>query len=90
MQGLPSPDDMIAHFERTTVADVNRVLRTYLDEHAVVAYAVPKNSGASPPAAREWTRKTSDSAEHARTVAGMGAARARIFTCPQKPWRRRT
>ena len=46
VQGLRSPDDMIAHFERTTVADVNRVLRTYLNDSTVVtAYAVPKNSG---------------------------------------------
>jgi len=47
VQGLNSPDDMIARFDRVGVADVNRVLRTYLDgKHAVVAYAVPKNSGA--------------------------------------------
>jgi zinc protease len=47
VQGLHSPDDMIAEFDRVGVADVNRVLRTYLDNsRAVVAYAVPKNSGA--------------------------------------------
>lgn len=47
VQGLNSPDDMIAEFENVTVADVNRVLRSYLDEkRVVVAYAVPKNSGA--------------------------------------------
>ncbi len=50
VQGLRSPDDMIAQYERVTVADVNRVLRTYLDDkRAVVAYAVPKNSGATAP-----------------------------------------
>ncbi len=48
VQGLSSPDDMIAHFERVSVDDVNRVLRTYLDNNrAVVAYAVPKNAGAA-------------------------------------------
>jgi zinc protease len=48
VQGLSSPDDMIARFERVSVADVNRVLRGYLDnKRAVVAYAVPKNSGAT-------------------------------------------
>ncbi|HYL28106.1 MAG TPA: pitrilysin family protein [Candidatus Nitrosotalea sp.] len=46
VQGLDSPDAMIAQFERVTPADVDRVLRTYLDNrHVVVAYAVPKNSG---------------------------------------------
>jgi zinc protease len=46
VQGLQSPDDMIAAFRRVTVADVNRVLREELvDAHSVAAYAVPKNSG---------------------------------------------
>ncbi len=48
VQGLQSPDDMVAQFNGVTVADVNRVLRTYLDnDRVVVAYAVPKNSGAT-------------------------------------------
>ncbi len=48
VQGLSSPDDMIARFEKVTTADVNRVLRTYVDNNrAVVAYAVPKNAGAA-------------------------------------------
>ncbi len=47
VQGLSSPDAMKAAFERVTTADVNRVLRTYLDnDHVVAAYAVPKNTGA--------------------------------------------
>lgn len=48
VQGLSSPDDMIAQFDRVSVADVDRVLRTYLDNsRAVIAYAVPKNAGAA-------------------------------------------
>jgi zinc protease len=48
VQGLSSPDDMIAQYQRVTADDVNRVLRTYLDNRrAVVAYAVPKNTGAT-------------------------------------------
>ena len=48
VQGLSSPDDAIAQFERVTVADVNRVLRTYLDDdHVVTAYVVPKSAGAA-------------------------------------------
>jgi zinc protease len=48
VQRLTSPNDMIAQFNRVTVADVNRVLRRYLDnDRAVVAYAVPKNTGAA-------------------------------------------
>ena len=48
VQHLTSPNAMIAQFNRVTVADVNRVLRQYLDnDRAVVAYAVPKNTGAA-------------------------------------------
>ncbi|HKE35895.1 MAG TPA: pitrilysin family protein, partial [Candidatus Baltobacteraceae bacterium] len=47
VQGLSSPEDMIAHFKAVTTADVNRVLRTYMNASTIVAaYAVPKNSGA--------------------------------------------
>src|SRR5262249_13293669 len=46
IQGISSPDAMIARFEGVTVADVNRVLRRYLDDRRVVAaYAVSKNNG---------------------------------------------
>ncbi|HEV3090823.1 MAG TPA: pitrilysin family protein [Candidatus Cybelea sp.] len=46
VQGLSSPDDMIAQFSRVSAADVDRVLRTYLDDRNVVAaYAVPQNNG---------------------------------------------
>ncbi len=48
VQGLASPDDMATAFNAVTTADVNRVLRTYLDNtNAVAAYAVPKNAGAA-------------------------------------------
>lgn len=47
IQGLSSPDAMIARYENATVADVDRVLRRYLDDRrVVVAYAVSKNNGA--------------------------------------------
>lgn len=47
IQGLSSPDAMIGHYENVTVADVDRVLRRYLDDRRVVAaYAVSKNNGA--------------------------------------------
>jgi zinc protease len=50
VQGLHSPDDMIAQFQKVTPADVDRVLRTYLDNTRVVAaYAVPRNAGAARP-----------------------------------------
>lgn len=55
-RGERSPDDLLAAMKRVTPADVNRVLRTYVDpSNAIVAYAVPKNlgkvtSGASGPA----------------------------------------
>lgn len=55
-RGETSPDELISAMKRVTVADVNRVLRTYIDpDKAIVAYAVPKNlgkvtSGASSPA----------------------------------------
>jgi zinc protease len=48
VQGLASPDDMIAQYGRVTAADVDRVLRRYVDNRrAVVAYAVPQNTGAT-------------------------------------------
>ncbi len=48
VQGLRSPDDMIAHFNAVTASDVNRVLREYVnDATTVAAYAVPKNAGAA-------------------------------------------
>jgi zinc protease len=47
VQDLSSPEAIESAFARVTTADVNRVLRSYVDNnHAVAAYAVPKNSGA--------------------------------------------
>ncbi|MGA8839306.1 MAG: pitrilysin family protein [Candidatus Aquilonibacter sp.] len=47
VQRLSSPDAMENAFANVTTADVNRVLRAYVDNDRVVAaYAVPKNSGA--------------------------------------------
>ncbi|MGA9851816.1 MAG: pitrilysin family protein [Gammaproteobacteria bacterium] len=45
-QGLESPDDMIAAFDKVTVADVDRVAREYLDQdHAFTAILTPESSG---------------------------------------------
>ena len=47
VQRLSSPEAMENAFANVTTADVNRVLRAYIDNNRVVAaYAVPKNSGA--------------------------------------------
>ncbi len=41
-----SPDEAIAAIQQVSVADVNRVLRRYLDpRHAITVYATPSNSG---------------------------------------------
>ena len=46
VQGLSSPDDMIAAYKRVTAADVDRLFRSNLGStQTVVAYAVPKNLG---------------------------------------------
>ncbi len=46
VQHLSSPDDMVQAYEHVTTADVNRVLRKYVNNSNVVAaYAVPKNNG---------------------------------------------
>lgn len=46
VQGLDSPNDMIAAFNQVTVADVDRVAREYLDqEHAFTAVLTPESSG---------------------------------------------
>jgi len=48
VQGLQSPDDMIAAFNAVTPRDVDRMVREYLvDSTAVAAYAVPKNAGSA-------------------------------------------
>lgn len=45
-RGERSPDDELAALQRVTVADVNRVMRAYVNPaNAIVAYAVPKNVG---------------------------------------------
>ena len=45
--GLRSPDEDLERIERTTVADVNRVARKYLDvAHAVTGVMLPRGSGA--------------------------------------------
>ncbi len=45
-RGLNSPDDALTAIKRVTVADVNRVLRTYVvPENSITAFAVPKNLG---------------------------------------------
>lgn len=45
-EGKSSPDEDLAAIRRVTVADVNRVLRTYIDPaKAISAFAVPKNAG---------------------------------------------
>jgi len=47
VEGLSSPDDILASIRSVTVDDVNRVLRTYVDpRHQIVAIAAPKNPGA--------------------------------------------
>ncbi len=46
-RGEGSPAELLAAMERVTVADVDRVLREYVDpSKAIVAFAVPKNAGA--------------------------------------------
>ena len=46
LYGLPSPEADLARIEKVTVADVNRVARTYLDiDHAISATMLPKKSG---------------------------------------------
>jgi zinc protease len=45
-RGESSPDQLVDQIKNVSVADVNRVLRKYIDpSKAIVAYAVPKNLG---------------------------------------------
>jgi zinc protease len=47
LYGLSSPDADLERIERTTVADVNRVARKYLNlDHAVTGVMLPRGSGA--------------------------------------------
>ncbi|MBV8689768.1 MAG: insulinase family protein, partial [Candidatus Eremiobacteraeota bacterium] len=46
VEGRSDPDQILGALRRVTVADVNRVLRKYVnDAHAITVYAVPKNLG---------------------------------------------
>jgi zinc protease len=46
VEGRQSPDDKVRAIEKVSVADVNRVARTYLDpNHAIVAILTPEASG---------------------------------------------
>ncbi|MBV8197369.1 MAG: insulinase family protein, partial [Candidatus Eremiobacteraeota bacterium] len=48
VEGLSSPDDILSAIRNVTVADVNRVLRTYVvPAHEIVAVAAPKNAAAT-------------------------------------------
>lgn len=52
VEGLSSPDDILAAIRRVSVADVNRVLRTYVvPAHEIVGIAAPKNAAAQTVAA---------------------------------------
>lgn len=45
-RGESSPDQLLSAIKHVTVADVNRVMREYIDpSKSIVAYAVPKNLG---------------------------------------------
>lgn len=47
VEGRSSPDEILSAIKGVTVADVNRVLRTYVDPaHEIVGIAAPKNLGA--------------------------------------------
>jgi len=48
VEGLSSPDDILSAIRKVTVADVNRVLRTYVvAQHEIVGIAAPKNGAAA-------------------------------------------
>ncbi|MEO9262896.1 MAG: insulinase family protein, partial [Candidatus Baltobacteraceae bacterium] len=64
VEGKTSPESEVAALKAVTTADVNRVLRTYVDfDHMIVAEAVPKNLGKinsnpPPPPAKENAKVT--------------------------------
>ncbi len=52
VEGLSSPDDILSAIRGVTVADVNRVLRSYVvAQHEIVGIAAPKNAAAATSAA---------------------------------------
>jgi zinc protease len=78
VQGLSSPDAMVAQYERVTVADVNRVLRRYLDT-------------SRPPATRDSRRRITRSRPARTSRCRPGRSRCSITSaCRSRPWRRRT
>jgi zinc protease len=68
VQGLKSPDDMIAAYRRVTTADVDRVARAYLNQdHAFTAILTPEFSG-KPGAAKGYGGAESFSAAPEKAV----------------------
>jgi zinc protease len=52
VEGLSSPDDILSAIRKVTVADVNRVLRSYVvAQHEIVGIAAPRNAAAATSAA---------------------------------------
>jgi zinc protease len=52
VEGLSSPDDILTAIRQVSVADVNRVLRTYVvPQHEIVGIAAPKNAAVTSAAA---------------------------------------
>jgi zinc protease len=68
LEGRHSPQEDIDAIERVTVADVNRVARTYLDlNHAVTAILTPSPSG-KPVSSQEFKGDESFSLSHVKDV----------------------
>lgn len=68
-EGHNSPRDSIDAFQRVTVAEVNRVARTYLDfNHAITGILIPSQSG-KPVSSKEFKGEESFSSSHVKDVA---------------------
>ncbi len=66
VEGRSSPDEILAALKSVTVADVNRVLRSYVTPmHEIVGIAAPKNPGAL---AASSGRSTAPGPEHGATL----------------------
>jgi zinc protease len=68
VEGRNSPQDDIDAIERVSVADVNRVARTYLDvDHAVVGILTPSSSG-KPASSKSFGGEESFTSSHVKAV----------------------
>jgi zinc protease len=88
VEGRRSPDDDVAAIQRVTVADVNRVARTFLADAGAITATLAPSSSAAPTSSQGFggTEQTTSAPTTAVTLPGWAAARlAEVHVPPAAP-----